>query len=85
MPRHRPPPPPPVPFSRRSRAFHGEAPADRQAWAVTQRRMLLGQRDFNELWEETPRQRPATRRDASPAAAAPCPMAGAPTKREREP
>jgi hypothetical protein len=46
------PPPPPVPFSRRSRAFHGEPAAKRARWSEIQRQWAEAQRDFREIWTE---------------------------------
>lgn len=75
--------PPPVPFSKRSRAFHGEPPFEsaykRARWAKLQAEWARqGQRDFSEVWTETnpPRKSEAdgSRDPASPASA--CPVAG---------
>lgn len=55
----------------------GESPFRRKAWAAIQQRLIRDQRqrDFNELWTEAPRQRPAADGDAR-TAAAPCRIGG---------
>lgn len=58
-------------------AWHPESPARRKRWAEIQAEWLRRQRDFAEIWTETPRPKSEADRDGMAASPSrPAPLAG---------